>query len=84
MEQYHPRAHVERMSRSTLGRRRDVADETAKPDGRTVEVNAKQEVRYEDINRPMGVVDIANVCEAAEEDGLWRIACAAEHGGYNI
>jgi putative pyruvate formate lyase activating enzyme len=42
------------------------------------------EVRYADINRPIGLEEVASVKEVAEKAGLWRFVEAARHGGFNI
>jgi putative pyruvate formate lyase activating enzyme len=46
--------------------------------------NGDAEVRYADINRPIGLEEVASVKEVAEKAGLWRFIEAARHGGFNI
>ncbi|KAF2703637.1 pyruvate formate lyase activating enzyme [Pleomassaria siparia CBS 279.74] len=71
MEQYFPRAYVGRQ-------RRGAEDDAQKPS------TAKAKGRYEEINRPVDLSEVASVKKAAEEAGLWRFVEAAKHGGFNI
>ena len=75
MEQYHPRAHVGKGRRTTSGRAKDVAEGI---------VEAKKQLRYEEINRPVSLAEVDSVRKAAEQAGLWRFVDAAEHGGFNM
>lgn len=84
MEQYHPRAHVGKHSRTTSGRAQDVAANTVEPGDVPADDRAKQQVRYQDINRPVSMDEVDSVRKAAEQSGLWRILDPAEHGGFNI
>lgn len=85
MEQYHPRAHVGKERRSTAqGRAQDVAAGTTEPGGLAAGEEAKKQVRYEEINRPVSLDEVASVRQVAEQSGLWRFADAAEHGGFNL
>ncbi|KAF2467726.1 uncharacterized protein BDR25DRAFT_233907 [Lindgomyces ingoldianus] len=78
MEQYFPRAHVGKLRRGGATR-----DHVVGPGGILV-TEAKTNVRYEDINRPVDLDEVASVRKAAEEAGLWRFVEAAKHGGFNI
>lgn len=85
MEQYHPRAHVGKERRGgTQGRAKDVAAGTTEPGGLPPDAEAKKQVRYEEINRPVSLDEVASVRQVAEQSGLWRFADAAEHGGFNL
>lgn len=79
MEQYFPRAHVGKP-------RRGIAKEsdTVEVGGVKATSDTKAKVRYEDINRPVDLGEVASVRKAAEEAGLWRFIEAAKHGGFNI
>lgn len=79
MEQYFPRAHVGKVRR---GKGNNSTEE--EPGDVPALGEAKAKVRYEDINRPVGLKEVASVREAAEEAGLWRFVEAAKHGGFNI
>lgn len=84
MEQYHPRAHVGKHRRTTSGRPQDVATNTVEPGDVLADDRAKQQVRYQDINRPVSMDEVNSVRKAAEQSGLWRTLDPAEHGGFNI
>lgn len=84
MEQYHPRAHVGKQRRTTIGRARDIAESVVEPGDMPADDNAKRNVRYQDINRPVSLDEVDSVRKAAEQSGLWRILDPAEHGGFNI
>lgn len=79
MEQYFPRAHVGKVRRSS----RSVKD-IVESGGAPTSPEAKQEVRYADVNRPVDLNEVSAVRTAAEEAGLWRFIEAAKHGGFNI
>nr|POE51985.1 uncharacterized protein CFP56_78932 [Quercus suber] len=79
MEQYHPRAHVGKTKRTTLQRTRDATNRIIEPGGLPADASVQQEVRYEDINRPVGLDEVTRVRHAAKEAGLWRFVDAAEH-----
>jgi putative pyruvate formate lyase activating enzyme len=72
MDQYFPRANVGKPRRAT------------KPERGPGSSPTKAKVRYEDINRPTEIAEIAAVRAAAEGAGLWRFVEAARHGGFNI
>jgi putative pyruvate formate lyase activating enzyme len=76
MDQYFPRAHVGKVRR----RSKDVVE----PGGMKASSDAKEEVRYADINRPVTMDEVSSVRRAAEEAGLWRFVDPARHGGFNI
>jgi len=85
MEQYHPRAHVAKERRSgAQGRVKDVAAGTTEPGGLPASEEAKNQVRYQEINRPVSLDEVASVRQVAEQSGLWRFADTAEHGGFNL
>jgi putative pyruvate formate lyase activating enzyme len=77
MEQYFPRAHVGKS-------RRGKAQKVVGPQGVQASVEARSQVRYEDINRPVSLNEVSGVKRAAQEAGLWRFVEAAKHGGFNI
>ena len=77
MEQYFPRAHVGKPARSTK-------NQVAEPGGLDASSETKAKVRYEDINRPVDLNEVASVRQAAQKAGLWRFVEAAKHGGFNI
>jgi putative pyruvate formate lyase activating enzyme len=76
MDQYFPRAHVGKVRR----RGKDVVE----PGGTKASSDAKEAVRYADINRPVTMDEVSSVRRAAEEAGLWRFVDPARHGGFNI
>jgi putative pyruvate formate lyase activating enzyme len=76
MDQYFPRAHV--------GKVRRRGKEVIEPGGAEASSDAKKEVRYADINRPVTMDEVSSVRRAAEEAGLWRFVDPARHGGFNI
>jgi putative pyruvate formate lyase activating enzyme len=78
MEQYFPRASVGKARR---GKEKQTIVE---PGGVPASDEIKTKVRYEDINRPVDLEEVASVREAAEKVGLWRFVEAAKHGGFNI
>jgi putative pyruvate formate lyase activating enzyme len=78
MEQYFPRAHVGKE------RRRRAGEHVVEPGGVQASSTTKKELRYADINRPVGLDEVASVKKAAQEAGLWRFVEAARHGGFNI
>ncbi|ORY18345.1 hypothetical protein BCR34DRAFT_473454 [Clohesyomyces aquaticus] len=78
MEQYFPRAHVGKPLRAG-GKHKVTTEPGGIPSSET-----KTKVRYDDINRPVGLDEVASVRRAAEEAGLWRFVEAAKHGGFNI
>jgi putative pyruvate formate lyase activating enzyme len=78
MEQYFPRAHVGKAGRGKS------SNTVVEPGGVPGSGEAKAKVRYEDINRPVDLKEVASVREAAEKAGLWRFVEAAKHGGFNI
>lgn len=78
MEQYFPRAHVGKARRG--GKTQSVVD----PGGAEAATEEKSKVRYEDINRPVSLDEVASVKQAAQQAGLWRFVEAAKHGGFNI
>ncbi|KAF1993659.1 hypothetical protein P154DRAFT_549443 [Amniculicola lignicola CBS 123094] len=77
MEQYFPRAHVGKP-------RRGVKVDVVETGGFQPSKETKTQGRYEDINRPVGLDEVASVRQAAEKAGLWRFVEAAKHGGFNI
>jgi putative pyruvate formate lyase activating enzyme len=77
MEQYFPRAYVGKPSR---GPKNGVVE----PGGSEASTENKTKVRYEDINRPVDLTEVASVRQAAEDAGLWRFVEAAKHGGFKI
>jgi len=77
MEQYFPRAHVGKPARSRN-------EQVVEPGGSNAPPEIKAKVRYEDINRPVDLKEVASVQQAAKEAGLWRFVEAAKHGGFNI
>jgi len=77
MEQYFPRAHVGKSRRGNV--QKDVG-----PQGVQASLEARSQVRYEDINRPVSLDEVSGVKRAAQEAGLWRFVEAAKHGGFNI
>jgi putative pyruvate formate lyase activating enzyme len=76
MDQYFPRAHV--------GKVRRRGKEVVESGGTKGSSDAKEEVRYADINRPVTMDEVSSVRRAAEEAGLWRFVDPARHGGFNI
>ncbi|KAF2814711.1 uncharacterized protein BDZ99DRAFT_408058 [Mytilinidion resinicola] len=78
MEQYFPRAHVGKMKRGGKGSR------VVEPGDVQAPAEDEGKVRYEDINRPVSLDEVAGVRKAAEDAGLWRFVEAAKHGGFNI
>jgi len=78
MEQYFPRAHVgkERRGRKNV----DVVESV----GGAASPDAKRDVRYSEINRPVDLDEVSAVRRAAEEAGLWRFIEPARHAGFNI
>lgn len=81
MEQYHPRAHV---GKGRRGRVKDVAEGTVEPGSQPAGVEAKKQVRYADINRPVELSEVERVKKVAEDAGLWRFVEAAEYGAFSI
>jgi putative pyruvate formate lyase activating enzyme len=79
MEQYFPRAYVGKA-------RRDAKDDinVIEPGGIEASAKPKAKVKYEEINRPVDLSEVASVKKAAENAGLWRFVEAAKHGGFNI
>ncbi|KAF1348931.1 hypothetical protein BDV97DRAFT_296873 [Delphinella strobiligena] len=84
MEQYHPRAHVGKQRRGTIGKAGDLAAAAVEPGGIKMDDQANKQVRYADINRPVGLKEVDSVTQAAKQAGLWRFVEVAEHGGFNI
>lgn len=84
MEQYHPRAHVGKPRRGTIGRVGDLTTPITEPGGVDASTQVKQQIRYEDINRPVDMNEVASVTQAARQAGLWRFVEVAEHGGFTI
>ena len=75
MEQYHPDAHVGKKRRVKRSVRRK---------GEDVDDNAVQEeVRYEDINRPVRDEELGSVRDAAVKAGLWRF-CEVNENSSNF
>lgn len=70
MEQYHPRAHVGKAKRSTRGRAQDVASQTVEPGGLPAEDKAKEQVRYQDINKAVSLDEVNGVKKVALQSGL--------------
>ncbi|KAF2727616.1 radical SAM domain-containing protein [Polyplosphaeria fusca] len=83
MEQYFPRAHVGKARRGKSAKSEEVV-EVVEPGGLRASPQTMAKVRYEDINRPVDLDEVALVRQAAEEAGLWRFVEAAKHGGFNI
>lgn len=81
MEQYFPRAHVGKLKLKRGGAK---PHDMVEPGGVKASEEAKSEVRYQDINRPINMEEVSSVKQAAIEAGLWRFVEAAEHGGFNI
>jgi len=79
MEQYFPSAYVGKPRREAKG---DV--NVTEPGGTQAPSDTKSKVRYEEINRPVDLQEVASVKEAAVAAGLWRFVEAAKHGGFNI
>ena len=52
--------------------------------GRPTRVNKVGQVRYEEINRPIGESEVTSVRKAAEHAGLWRFCEPARHEGFNL
>ncbi|KAF2659119.1 hypothetical protein K491DRAFT_591548 [Lophiostoma macrostomum CBS 122681] len=52
--------------------------------GVTASSEIKAKVRYEEINRPVDLSEVAGVRAAAQEAGLYRFVEVAGHGGFNI
>lgn len=84
MEQYHPRAHVGKERRGTIAKAGEIVESIVEPGGVKLDANAKTHVRYEDINRPVDLKEVASVTQAARKAGLWRFVESAEHGGFNL
>lgn len=84
MEQYHPRAHVGKERRGTIGKSGDIAANMVEPGGTKATERAKAQVRYEEINRPVDLKDVDSVTQAAKKAGLWRFVEVAEHGGFSL
>lgn len=86
MEQYHPRAHVGKGRRkaSKSGRAENVVAGVVEPGDVPADEQAKKEVRYQDINRPIKMEEVDSVKKVASEAGLWRFVEEAEHAGYSI
>ena len=82
MEQYFPRAHVGKERRSTALQRPDL--EPIEPGGVPASQSTKKKLRYEDINRPISLDEVASVRSVAQQAGLWRFVEAAEHTGFNL
>ena len=79
MEQYRPDAHVGK-ERRRVKSQQVVID----PGGLPASPEARTDVRYAEINRPVDMEEVSAVRRAAEEAGLWRFVEAAKHGGFNI
>ncbi|KAF2690540.1 hypothetical protein K458DRAFT_289281 [Lentithecium fluviatile CBS 122367] len=77
LEQYFPHAHVGKTRRGKI-------NTVVEPGGVPARAEEKAKVRYEDINRPVDLKEVASVKEAAQKAGLWRFVEAAKHGGFNI
>ena len=84
MEQYHPHAHVGKERRGKSGRAEDLASKTIEPGGQPAAQEVKKQLRYTEINRPVSLDEVGDVKRAGIENGLWRFAEVAEHGGFNI
>jgi putative pyruvate formate lyase activating enzyme len=79
MEQYFPRAYVGKARRGAKNEM-DVVEPGSVP----ASAKTKAKVKYEEINRPVHLSEVASVKKAAEEAGLWRFVEVAKHGGFNI
>lgn len=79
MEQYFPRAYVGKTRR---GAKDDI--DIVEPEGVPASAETRAKVKYEEINRPVHLSEVASVKKAAEEAGLWRFVEAAKHGGFNL
>ncbi|CEL04607.1 Putative Pyruvate formate lyase activating enzyme [Aspergillus calidoustus] len=73
MEQYHPDAHVGKKRRTTR-RRTDSGQEE----------EAKEEVRYAEINRAVRDEELMSVKDAAIEAGLWRFCEVNEKSMFHL
>lgn len=78
MEQWRPTAHVGKPSKRVPSQSNAVSPPTEAQRGEDMPK------RYDEINRPVDLLEVASVRKAAEAAGLWRFVDAAEHGGYNI
>jgi putative pyruvate formate lyase activating enzyme len=82
MEQYFPRAYVgkERRTRKSEAVAVKVGGSCSDDDDSA----RASRIRYEEINRPVDLREVATVRKAAEEAGLWRFIEPAKHGGFNM
>lgn len=74
MEQYFPRAHVGKPSRSRSSLSGNMGTGSTEVSGLE-----KSKVRYQDLNRAVKDEEVSSVRKAAEEAGLWRF-CEVEDG----
>ena len=84
MEQYHPDAHVGKLSRSSKAsmKSESLADTSVtEPGGET---SSSTSARYSEINRPVTGQEVSSVRRAAEDAGLWRFCDPPRHEGFNI
>jgi putative pyruvate formate lyase activating enzyme len=84
MEQYHPRAHVGKERRGPLRQDAETGSSMAEPRDVSQHSHPEKSLRYEEIDRPVSLVEVASVRQGAEQAGLWRFAAAAEHGSFNL
>lgn len=83
MEQYFPRAHVGKARRTTGNRAKHPELDVVEPGGLPANRQAKQQVRYQDINRAVTPAEVDNIRQAAAQSGLWRFVEASEHAMYH-
>ena len=82
MDQYFPRANVGSERRRLKGEAEAVeADGSGSPGGSSTKPT---KIRYEEINRPVYMQEVAAVRKAAEEAGLWSFIEPAKHVSLNI
>lgn len=84
MEQYHPDAHVGKLSRSSRASPTSGSFEESSTNEPGAGPPSTMSARYSEINRAVTGQEISSVRRAAEDAGIWRFCDPVRHDGFNL
>ncbi len=84
MEQYHPDAHVGKLSRSSRASPTSGSFEESSTNEPGAGSSSTMSARYNEINRAVTGQEISSVRRAAEDAGIWRFCDPVRHDGFNL
>ena len=84
MGQYHPDAHVGKLSRSSRASPTSGSFEESSTNQPGAGPSSTMSARYSEINRAVTGQEISSVRRAAEDAGIWRFCDPVRHDGFNL